>query len=801
MKLTKRLISLILVFACLVAWVPVIGSHASDALPSELYLTQTQRGTCTLCSAAMMLRACAYYAGNDEWNQITENGIRPIAWLEGAGLYWSFTYTQSTTEMTVDHAYLSGVTISQLKALLDTYPDGIVLYCGNLPHAVYLIDYVGDTFYCAETVENYSGKRITLAESWLGNQYGSQANVLKNVTAYWYIKESNVVRDCGCSATYAGTYVCTTSSSNLTIRSGHGTDYSAIGSIPSGAEVYVSRASGEGNSDWAHVQYGGVSGYASMKYLSLKKDLAIRGSGSVVNLSMDSQKSAQLQFWTSGSYENPVSLSWSRSNTNVSCAWGDLDSGKFPLTITANKPGTTQITITATDSQTGDYLDKLVVDVTVGSKSYTVSYNANGGTGAPESQMKLAGMGLTLSDTVPTRLGYTFQGWSTNPGATAADYLPASGYLTDRDINLYAVWHMAAAIGSDVTDSDFSASIPFAGGHKSYRFIPSQTGEYTFASTGDLDSKLWIYSSDGTLVDSNNNGGPGDNFLLTAVLTGGSTYYLRVRSATPGVVNFSVVRNMPYITGQSANVTVGEGRTAYVTVTAAGSDLIYEWYYANAGLNNFVKDPGFSGNSYQAVMSNAVNGRQVYCVVTDKYGNQACSDVVTIRRISSESCQHKDHTTSGLCSDCCLKVAHSFVNQRCTVCGVGENAEQIKWQLTSNTKADSATTDLRLITYVDSLDNYSKVEFTLSYTDAAGKVRSAQFSCNSAYERLLANGNAVAPSSLFGSGANYFVTFLVTGVPNAQFSTEFTLTVRRYDRAGNLHSTATRFFSISDQFS
>ncbi len=630
MKLTKRFISIFLVVASLLAWIPATRAQASDALPSELYLTQTRRGTCTLCSAAMMLRACAYYAGNPEWNQITENGIRPTAWLEGSGLYWTFTYTQGTTEMTVDHAYLSGVSISQLKTLLDTYPDGIVLYCGNLPHAVYLIDYVGDTFYCAETVENYSGKRITLAESWLGNQYGSQANVLKNVTAYWYIKESNVVRDCGCSATYAGTYVCTTASSDLTIRSGHGTDYSVLGYIPSGAEVYVSRATGEGTSDWAHVQYGGISGYASMKYLSLKKDLVIRGSGSVVNLSLDNQKTAELQFWTSGSYENPVSLSWSRSNTNVSCSWADMESGKFPLTITANKAGTTQLTITATDSQTGDILDKMVVDVTVGSKSYTVSYNANGGSGAPEDQLKLQGLGLTLSATVPTRLGYTFLGWSANPGATAADYLPSSGYQTDRNITFHAIWQQAATIPSTVADASFSAVVPFAGGHQSYIFTPSKTGEYTFASSGDLDSKIWIYTADGTLVDSNNNGGPGDNFLLTTVLTGGSTYFLRVRSTSVGVVNFTAVREMPYIMSQSANVAVPKDQMARVTITAQGQGLTYEWYYANAGSTRFTKTGTFTSSSYYVPMNETRNGRRIYCVITDQYGNQIRTDTVTL---------------------------------------------------------------------------------------------------------------------------------------------------------------------------
>ena len=73
---------------------------------------------------------------------------------------------------------------------------------------------------------------------------------------------SNESGNCNCSDSYAGNYTCT-SKTTLNIRSGHGSGYSVIGSIPSGATVYVSKADG----NWAHVSYNGVNGYASMSYL------------------------------------------------------------------------------------------------------------------------------------------------------------------------------------------------------------------------------------------------------------------------------------------------------------------------------------------------------------------------------------------------------------------------------------------------------------------------------------------------------------------------------------------------------
>ena len=75
--------------------------------------------------------------------------------------------------------------------------------------------------------------------------------------------------NCTCSADYAGTYLCTTSTYPLTIRSGHGTSYSSVGSIPSGAAVTVTMANGS----WAHIIYNGVSGYASMEYLRKIDDI------------------------------------------------------------------------------------------------------------------------------------------------------------------------------------------------------------------------------------------------------------------------------------------------------------------------------------------------------------------------------------------------------------------------------------------------------------------------------------------------------------------------------------------------
>lgn len=74
-------------------------------------------------------------------------------------------------------------------------------------------------------------------------------------------------------------------------------------------------------------------------------------------------------------------------------------------------------------------------------RTYTVSYNANGGSGAPASQTKTYGVNLTLSSTVPTRAGYAFKGWATS--ATGAVAYQAGGTYSDNSaVTLYAVWEL-----------------------------------------------------------------------------------------------------------------------------------------------------------------------------------------------------------------------------------------------------------------------------------------------------------------------------------------------------------------------
>lgn len=118
--------------------------------------------------------------------------------------------------------------------------------------------------------------------------------------------------------------------------------------------------------------------------------------------------------------------------------------------------------------------------------TYTVSYNANGGSGAPASQTKTHGVTLTLSSTKPTRSGYTFLGWSTSSSATSASYSAGGSYSTNASCTMYAVWSCSHSSTSQhyVTGCDWERTCNNCG-------VVTATG----TTHGPYSYSDWVYYS------------------------------------------------------------------------------------------------------------------------------------------------------------------------------------------------------------------------------------------------------------------------------------------------------------------
>lgn len=74
---------------------------------------------------------------------------------------------------------------------------------------------------------------------------------------------------------------------------------------------------------------------------------------------------------------------------------------------------------------------------------YSVIFNQQGGTGGPIADTAIGDIGhcsYTIPALQPTRPGYSFAGWSTDPGSTRPMYQPGQTISLDRDTTFYAVW-------------------------------------------------------------------------------------------------------------------------------------------------------------------------------------------------------------------------------------------------------------------------------------------------------------------------------------------------------------------------
>ena len=170
----KRLLSLVLTLVFFVTCLP--AAFAVDLnVDAGFYFKQSRGGTCTLASAAMMLRRRAYLDGLNDWTDVTENSVRSTAWSNG--LAHSFTYK----EMQVGYATLPSGTAAKttlLIQLLAQHPEGVVLYDRTQPHAVLLTDYTNGIFYCSDPAGNISSGRIPLTSSSVS---------LSRASCYWYV--------------------------------------------------------------------------------------------------------------------------------------------------------------------------------------------------------------------------------------------------------------------------------------------------------------------------------------------------------------------------------------------------------------------------------------------------------------------------------------------------------------------------------------------------------------------------------------------------------------------------------------
>ena len=113
-----------------------------------------------------------------------------------------------------------------------------------------------------------------------------------------------------------------------------------------------------------------------------------------------------------------------------------------------------------------------------------------------------------------------------------------------------------------------------------------------------------------------------DGRQLYCVVTDKNGKSVKTQTAT-------VTLKKPEITRQPQSVKVQKGGAVSIPVTATGEELQYQWYVKNPGMTGFFKSQ-YTSSTYSFTMDDWLNGRQLYCVITDKYGNAVRTNTVTV---------------------------------------------------------------------------------------------------------------------------------------------------------------------------
>ncbi len=142
------------------------------------------------------------------------------------------------------------------------------------------------------------------------------------------------------------------------------------------------------------------------------------------------------------------------------------------------------------------------------------------------------------------------------------------------------------------------------------------------------------------------------------------------------------------ITKQPVSVTVADGATAKVTLKASGDGLKYKWYYKNAGSSKFTATSTFKSNYYSVEMNKSRSGRQVYCVITDKYGSSVKTKTVTLKLKTGPVITKQPVSVVALKGDS-AKVSLKASGDGLTYKWYYKNAGSSKFSLTTSFKSNS----------------------------------------------------------------------------------------------------------------
>ena len=256
------------------------------------------------------------------------------------------------------------------------------------------------------------------------------------------VSECSQCLSCGCSAEYAGFYLVTSQSDPVNMRKKHSASSESIGYATVGEAVYVYGA--DPVSGRAYIEYDGHRGHVWLRYLTKYKDIPAAPEVTSEKAEYTAREAVSLS-WSLPEHTEQFRMQIFRDGALweekllepvQSCTLEPMSEGNYEIRVTAcNRAG---------------FSDAGTVTFSV-RNTYTLSYDAAGGSDAPAAQTQVMGQSVTVADAVPVRDGYAFLGWTDKQGSPLASYQPGAELTPHDSVTLYAVWKQADAAAQSLT--------------------------------------------------------------------------------------------------------------------------------------------------------------------------------------------------------------------------------------------------------------------------------------------------------------------------------------------------------------
>ena len=221
-----------------------------------------------------------------------------------------------------------------------------------------------------------------------------------------------------------------------------------------------------------------------------------------------------------------------------------------------------------------------------------IKYDANGGTNAPEEQLKNKDIDLKLNTSIPEKPGYMFLGWSTSQSESNIQYTAGATYKNNESVVLYAIWDVKNIVLT------FDAN---GGNEPNPKTITKRYNE----SIGSLPvTSRQNYTFEGwyTLPTG------GEKVFETSIVPGSNVTYYAHWMANKSI---NITKNL-------SDISVFKGDDITLSIEANGSDqLKYQWYFniINSTVGGTAID-GATNSSYSTTATTEIDKKYYYCVVS-----------------------------------------------------------------------------------------------------------------------------------------------------------------------------------------